>query len=182
MSYLMILLLLLTQAEKPAPPQGAPAGSGVYLRQGDGRWIKIEQVSMADMKAKGMGTYLETGGMSNLAVTVVYKGAKAPLQIAAARPMLFVRGAGFPADAMIVRFTRGKDARTLETSSSAGNLENRGGFSRKDIQVTNVVSYSDSSFSVAPERDLKPGEYLFLFGFANTGYDFGVVSAKSDLF
>jgi hypothetical protein len=178
MNFLMMLLFLLAQAEKPAPPQGMPLDPGVYLRQVDGQWVKLAQVSMADMKTKGLGTYLETDGQSNLSVTIVYQGAKAPLQIAAARPTLYVRGVGAAADAMIVKFSRQKETRTLQSSSSAGNVENRGGFNKKDIQTLSIVIYSDSSFSLTPQKDLKPGEYLFLFGFANSGFDFGVNPAK----
>ena len=178
MSLLLMLLFLSMQAEKPAPPQGMPSDPGVFLRQSDGQWLKLAQVPAAEMKTKGLGTYLETDGLSNLAVTIVYKGAKAPLQIASARPTLYVRGVGSAADAMIVKFSRQKESRTLQSSSSAGNVENRGGFNRKDIQMTSVLIYSDHSFSVTPQQDLKPGEYLFLFGFANSGFDFGVVPAK----
>jgi hypothetical protein len=40
------------------------------------------------------------------------------------------------------------------------------------------VEYPDGSFSVTPEKELDPGEYLLVFGNSPGGYDFGIDKAK----
>ena len=175
---LVFLLALLNQVPKPAPVPGMPVAPGVYYKQTDGQWFKLEYAVMADMKGKGLGGFLETDGYLKLDITVSYPGAQARLQIPTPRPAFFVRATGAAKDAMIVQLTRGKDRRTIQTSSSATSLENKGGFKKQEIQHVNVVVYADESFSVTPQDDLKPGEYLLVFGYANTGFDFGITRPK----
>lgn len=178
MCFGLVLLFLSMQAAKPAPVPGMPEAAGVYFRQDDAQWIKIEPAAMADMKSKGMGDFLDTAGYTNLDVIVTYQGAQAKLQIAAQRPTFYVRGVGSAKDAMIVHLTRKKDNRTVRTASSAATTENRGGFRKEEIEPVTITIYSDDSFSVAPDQDLKPGEYLLAFSYANAGFDFGVNRAK----
>ncbi len=173
-----LLALLAFQIDKPAPVPGLPAAAGVYFRQNDGQWTKMDTAVLAKMKSKGMGGFLETDGYMNLNVTVAYLGVQAPLQIPAALPTLFVRGVGSPKDAMIVRLTRGKETRTVQTDSSLATVDNRAGFRKEEIQAVTVTVYADNSFAVAPERDLKPGEYALVFGFANAAYDFSIIRAE----
>lgn len=178
MNCLGLLLVLIMQAPKPAPPPGMPVTPGVYFRQGDAQWIKLEPASMADMKSKGMEQFMDTYGYFNLDLTVTYTGAQAAAQIPVPRPVFYVRGVGSSKEAMIVQLTRKKDSRTIRTSSSAATTENKGGFKKQEIQNVTVTVYSDESFSVAPEDDLKPGEYLLVFGYANAGFDFGISRTK----
>lgn len=178
MNCLSLLLLVLAQGAKPAPVPGMPAAAGVYYRQGDARWIKLESPAMADMKTRGMGLFIQTDGLSNLGMTAVYRGAQAPVRISDARPTFYVRGAGSAKDAMIVQLTRKKDSRTLQTSSSDATVENKGGFKKEEIHKVTVTAYSDESFSVTPEEALKPGEYLIVFGYATAGFDFGIDLGK----
>ena len=96
---LSLILALFIQAGKPAPVPGMPAAPGVYFRQNETEWEKIETAAMADMKSKGMGNFLDTAGLTNLSVTVTYLGAQAKLQLPASRPTFYVRGAGSPKDA-----------------------------------------------------------------------------------
>ncbi len=178
MNCLCLFLLVFMQAAKPAPAPGMPAPAGVYFQQGDVQWTKMGTAAMADMKSKGMGDFLETAGYTNLTVTVTYQDAQAKLQIPSARPVFHVRATGPAKDAMIVLLTRRKDSRTIRTDSSLATVDNRAGFRKDDIQPVNITVYSDDSYSVTPERDLKPGEYALVFGFANAAYDFGIVRPK----
>jgi hypothetical protein len=79
---------------------------------------------------------------------------------------------------MIILVTRKKDSRTLQSSSNAAGVDNKGGFKKRDIQSVTVTIYADNSYAVIPDADLKPGEYLLLLGFAHAGFDFGIVPAK----
>ncbi len=138
----------------------------------------MEIAAMADMKSKGMGEFLETDGYTNLNVTVTYQGAQAKTQIPMARPSFDVRGTGSPNDAMIIALTRRKDSRTVRTDSSLATVDNRAGFRKDDIQPVVVTVYSDNSYSVTPEQDLKPGEYALVFGFTNAAYDFSITRPR----
>jgi len=178
MDCLSLLLFLLVQAAKPAPVPGIPAPAGIYYRQADGKWIKLEPPLMADMKTKGMGLFIETAGLSGLGMTAVYRGAHAPVQISDPRPTFYIRGTGSEKDTMIVQLTQKKDSRTLRTSTSSATVDNKGGFSRGEIRKVTCTVYSDGSFSVQPEEDLKSGEYLLVFGYATAGFDFGILASR----
>lgn len=179
MSYLYCLLLLLfLQQAKPTPPSGMPVGDGVYCRQSDGSWTRLQPVSMAGTKTKGMESFIDTAGYTNLSMTAAYKGAHAPIQISATRPDFFVRGVGSPNDAMILQLTMKKDSRELHASSTASSIENKGGFRKSEIRKVTVLVYSDDSFSVTPDEALSAGEYLFVFGYANAAFDFGITAGR----
>jgi hypothetical protein len=178
MMILSFLLVLVAQAEKPALPPGMPAAPGVYCRQGDLPWTKMESATVSDMKTKGIDTFIRTDGYMNLSMTIIYAGSRAPLQIAAPRPAFYVRGAGVAKDAVIAQLSRAKDSRTLQTASSAGGVDNKLGVKKSELRNSTVTVYADDSFSILPDEDLTPGEYILLFGNANTGYDFGITTRK----
>lgn len=178
MNWLALLLVALLQAVKPAPIAGLPADAGIYYHRDNAQWGKLEPASMADMKAKGLGEFLETEGLSGLDITVAYQGAKAKAQISAPQPTFYVRGVGSPKDAMIIQLTARKDSRTLKTSSVVATADNKGGFKKDAVQNVTVTVYADESFSVTPEARLKPGEYLLVFGYPNNGFDFGIARAQ----
>lgn len=169
-----ILLLFLMQAASSGPPPGMPAGSGIYYRQDEARWIQLKPSALDDMKTRGLGLFIETGGYTNLGMKGVLNGARASIRIPMPRPTLYARGVGSSKDVILIQLKRRKDSRTFDTSSTDASIENKGGFRKKDIRQTAVVVYSDDSFAVAPEQDLKSGEYLLVFGNANSSYDFGV--------
>ena len=174
----ILIVFCFLQAAKPAPVPGLPTPAGVYIRQDDAKWIKLDQPVTAKSKTKGMGLFIETDGLSGLGMTTVYYGAEASLEISATRPILYVRGAGSPKEAVIVQLTRKKDSRLLQTSKSDATVENKGGFRKADIRRVTVSVYSDDSFSVTPENELKPGEYLLLFGNSGGAFEFGITAAK----
>jgi hypothetical protein len=176
MSYLSLLLFLLMQTAKYPPVAGMPAAAGVYYRQAYAKWIKLEPAPMADMKTKGMGRFIETDGLSNLGMTVVFKGAAASMQISTPQPTFYVRGVGSAKDAIIIQLTRREDSRTIQASSSAASVGNKGGFKKEDIRRVTVIAYSDDSFSATPDEDLKAGEYLLAFAYATAGFDFGILA------
>jgi hypothetical protein len=176
MIYADFLLLLLLQAANAAP--AIPASPGVYFRSGDSQWVKIESASLADTRTKGLELFLETGGLYSPDMTIIYQGARAPMQLTVLRPTLYVRGIGSPSDAIMVQLTRRKDSRTLQTSASAVASDNKGGFRKKEIQSATVTVFADDAFSVTPDKDLKPGEYLLLLSLTHPGFDFGITPPK----
>ena len=178
MAILSLLLVLVAQTEKAALPPGMPTVPGVYCRQGDLPWTKMESAAVSDMKTKGMDSFIRTDGYMNLNMTIIYAGSRAPLQITAPRPAFYVRGLGFAKDAVIAQLSRAKDSRTLQTVSSAGGVDNKLGVKKSELRSSTVTVYADDSFSIVPDEDLKPGEYILLFGNANTGYDFAITTPK----
>jgi len=178
MKFVGLVFVLLVQAAKPAPPADLPAGPGVFCRQDASPWVRLEPAVITDTQSKGMDLFLQTGGFYNPDLTLVYKGPRARLQLSALRPVFFVRGAGSARDAAIVALTRRKDTRTLQTSAAAVTVDNKVGISRKHLRRTALTVYSDDSFTVSPDEDLKPGEYVLLLGLSNAGFDFGIRPEK----
>jgi hypothetical protein len=176
MNWMNLLWLVFLQTAAPMPD--LPAANGVYLRPGSGDWTRVEIASMSDMKSKGMSDFLDTAGLTNLDVIVAYQGAQSKLQLPSPRPIFYVRGTGSPNDAMIVSLTRKGDQRVVRTATSNATVGNRAGFKKDDIRNVTVTVFSDKSFSVTPESDLKAGEYALVFGFASAAYDFGITRVK----
>ncbi len=182
--WVMVLAILLTmltlQAVSPAvpPATGMPAGPGVYCRRADSAWVKIEPAAVLDLKAKGIDGFLQTDGYNNLSMTITFRGPHAPLQIPALRPSFFVRGVGPATEALIARLSGEKDKRVLRTLSSDATVGNKMGVRKKEVMSTTASAYADHSFLVTLDEDLKPGEYILLFGNGNPSFDFGVIAAK----
>lgn len=169
---------LQAQEAKPAPPPGMPAAAGVYYRENSGKWLKLDPAFVDESKAKGMGTYMETEGLSGLGLNYVYLGISAPLQLPDPRATFYFRGVGSAEQVQLVRLSQGKQNRTVRTSSTDVSVGNRGGFKRSEIRPVAAIVFSDGAFSVTPEIDLKPGEYLITLGSAMKGFDFGVTAGK----
>ena len=167
------------QGSKQAPPvPGMPKVEGVYYRQGPDKWIKLDGAPPHSSRMGGLDAYLQTDGLTNLDVNYVYPGSRATFQITDPRPTFYVRGVAPAQDALVVRLTRKKDSRTVQTESSASMVGNKGGFKKGAVRTVTVVSYSDGSSSITPDEELKPGEYLLAFGYATLGFDFGISQAK----
>jgi len=182
---LPILILLLSfaaaQPQKPKqepPPPGMPAPQGVYFQQGPEQWVQLAHIPPRGSRIKGMDNYLMTAGLTNLNMSFDYDGPRATLQLSARRPTFFVRGVGAAQDALIVRLTQKKDRRTVGTLSSLSGVKNKGGFKAGAIREVVTAPFSGGAFSVTPLVDLKPGEYLLVFGYPQAAFDFGVRRAK----
>ena len=180
-SLLLILVAsaaAVSQDSRQGPPlPGVPEATGVYCQSEPGKWISLEMAPAADSSIKGLRTFLETDTLSGLNMNFVYRGAHAATRLSDRRPTFVVRGIGSAPDALIVRLAQNRGTRTVQTSSSAASVGNKGGFKRKEIRKVTVVSLADGSFSVTPEEVLAPGEYLLVFGSANAGFDFGIGAA-----
>ena len=178
MRAIAVAVLLLMQTARPEPPAGMPAGPGVYYRLNSGGWMSLKPAVVADMTAKGLELFVDTGGYTSLGAEGVFKGAKSAARIPERRPVFYVRGTVSPDDAMVIRLDQKQSSRNFETSSADATSGNKGGFKEKDISKTATVVFSDGSFSLAPERELKAGEYLLVFGYADRGFDFGIDAEK----
>ena len=168
------------QSTKPAESEiSLPDGNGVFVKNSAGGWIKLERAKTDDSKAHGMGRFLETDGLSGLNMTLEYRGAQAAIQISDRRPTFHVRGIGSAKEALIVQLTRKKDSREARIDTTEASFDNKVGFKRGEIRRVATGSISRTEFTVVPDLELKPGEYLLVLGDATAIFDFGVSQSKN---
>ena len=170
-------LLLILQVTPPVPAAGLPAASGVYLRQDD-KWIAFKPAQISGSKTKGLGSFVDTGGYTNLGTNASIPGAKSSTRIFIPQPTFYVREVGHSKDVMLIRLAKSGNSRTFHTSTGDATVENKEGFRKADIRKTIVTEYPDGTYSVKPEDELKPGEYLVVFGDVGSSYDFGIDEQK----
>jgi hypothetical protein len=175
---LSLLFLFFMQTAETIPDQGVPDPPGIYFRQGDSRWMPLQPAVTADAGSSGLQLFVYTGGYTDLGMRLSCPGPRASVRISVPRPTLFIRGVGSVKDAMLIRLTKKKDKRVFKTSYSNVTVGNKGGFAKKDIFSLISQVYPDGSFSVSPEKDLPPGEYLLVLGNAVPAYDFGIDRGK----
>jgi hypothetical protein len=169
-----VFLLLLLQVAQSGPPPGLPSSPGVYFRQNEKNWIPLQKTVFSKTTTKGLELFLETGGYSNLGMTVVCPGAKASTRISTPKPAFYIREAGPSTDVMFIRLARHRDSRGFHKSYAAITVENKEGFIKQDIRKAMVTLDPDRTFTVTPELDLGPGEYLLVIDNAVNSYDFGI--------
>jgi hypothetical protein len=177
MSFICVLLLLL-QAVQSSPVLGIPGAPGVYFRQDEKNWTAIPKASFAQTKMKGLDSFVYTGGFTNLGADASIPGAKSSIRISNRRPMFYARAVGRAKDVRLIRLTQNGKSRAFHTSTGNETVENKEGFRKSDLRKTIVTEYPDGTYSVQPENDLKPGEYLLVLGDAATSFDFGVDARK----
>lgn len=155
-------------------PSALPDIPGVYFLHNSAGWIAMNDAPVVKMKTKGMKTFVNSGGYTNLGVSIFFRGAKASVRATGSIPRFFMRKIGTSKDAIIVRLTQKGDQRECHTSPSSATQDNKKGFKEEDVLKLAVSENPDGSFSAIPEGILKPGEYLLITGESSSGYDFGI--------
>ena len=178
MVWLGALILFSVQISEYNPSPAVPEASGVYYRQNDTNWIRLQPAVVSNANAKGMELFVYTGGYTDMAMNIICPGPRASVRIPLQKPTLYVRGIGSAKDAMLVRLKKKRDSRELKTAFSKVTVENKGGFNKRDIYKLTAAEYPEGFFSVSPEKALPAGEYLLVFGNALTAYDFGIDKSK----
>jgi hypothetical protein len=174
MQYLCVLVFFFSQLADLSPIPDLPSAPGIYFHRKDAQWSNLQTIHLSGMKTKGLKQYMQTEGYIRFKTDFVCNGAHAPIRIADPRPVFYVRSIGSPANAMLVQFTQKKNLRLVHASPSEATIDNKIGFKREIICKVRIDAYSDKSFSITPQGNLKPGEYLLIFGNMTTGYDFGI--------
>jgi hypothetical protein len=153
-----------------------PPDHGVYYRARDG-WKKIEEIDM-------FGQTHKHAFKPDLEYT--YRGATATLQLPDSRPVFYIRVQPEKKDTqsaairnlVIVRFDKAKDHRELEVVSGglfASSMKTGANANSKQLLDVTVRSVSDLIWSLTPNEDLRPGEYMITSdSMARSGYDFGI--------
>jgi hypothetical protein len=177
MQHLGILFLFLQVAQTATAP-GIPAPPGVYYLQDYGKWASLAVAPIAKTTTKGLDLFVETGGYTNLETDVICQGARAATRFLVSRPAFYVRGIASANDAALIEFKQEKEKRTFHKSSANVTAENRLGVRKSAVRKTTVITYPGGIFSITPEAQLKPGEYLLVLGDAAKSYDFGIDRKK----
>lgn len=158
-----------------------PEAGGVYYRQDQRGWVNLDHAKLEDSRTRGMGRFMDTDGLSGLDVTVSYHGTRAALQITDRRPTFYVRAVisckEAIQNAIIVELTGRKSSREVQISSTLAGIGNREGYRRGEIRRVMVTELTKDSFSIRPQQDLKPGEYLLVLSHADNAFDFGIKPA-----
>ena len=66
-------------------------------------------------------------------------------------------------DLIIIRFDKKKDHRELQTTSGGNMFTFKSGISKERMPDISTKTVSDGIFTVTPNDDLKPGEYMVTF-------------------
>jgi hypothetical protein len=178
MIVLGLLFLFFVRAADAVRTPDVPETPGVYFLQGESAWIPLQPVVTSDANAKGLQLFVYTEGYTDLGLNVVCPGSRALIRILVPKPVLYVRAIGSAKDAMLIRLTKKRDQRVVKTSFSNVTMANKGGFRREDVFKLILQESPDGFFSVSPEKELPPGEYLLVLGNAVPAYDFGIDRKK----
>jgi len=170
----MGFFLLLLQVAQPGAVSGIPSSPGVYYQNAGGNWVSFPKAPISHSKLSGTGLFVETGGYTNLGTDVICAGAKASTRVPGPRPTLYVRGVGSAEDVILIHLTKKKTTRTFYKSSANSTVENKVGANKSDIRRTVVNALAEGIFSIAPDVDLKLGEYLLVIGDPENSFDFGI--------
>jgi len=168
----ILVVMLLFQVGAPVFT-ATPGESGVWLLKNE-VWLPMLSASVAGANTRGINNYIYTGGYSNLDIDISLAGPKAALRTSDREPVFIARPDGDGFEPVLVRLEKKKDRRICRTRPSSGSTGNKQGFRKQDIVQTVLTVNPDESFTVRPERPLKPGEYLLVTGAPSSGRDFGV--------
>ena len=153
---------------------------GFYFRTNHG-WQKLEVISMAGGGLKHAGKMLVPGLTPQYVWT--FRGAESPVQIEDKRPTFCVVESPVLAgiagrtdrDLLIIRFDKKKDHRELQTTNGGNMFTFKSGISKDRMPDITTKTISDGIFTITPNEDLKPDEYMVTFSALGTsGYDFGI--------
>lgn len=172
--------ILFVPQNAPVPQDVQTLADGFYYKAAQG-WQKLEPLSMAGGGMKHAGKMFVPGLTPQFVWT--FRGAEAPVQTVDKRPTFYIKELPMLAtiagrterDLLIIRFDKKKDHRELQTTSGGNIFTFKSGISKDRMPDITTKTVADGIFTVTPNQDLKPGEYLITFSaLGNTGYDFGV--------
>jgi hypothetical protein len=159
--------------------QGLPAEPGIYYKDKT-VWTRLREGFASDVKARGVGAALLTGGVSGIRIAQVYSGAQGQAQTPERKPTFYVRGSAVSErDAVIARLVKKKDYREIQVGAIAA-FKSKPGYKEGDIYKVVVARIADDIYEIMPASELEPGEYLLNLsrdGFEGV-YEFGVASMK----
>jgi hypothetical protein len=137
---------------------------GMYVQR-NGSWERLERLMLSGTKARGA---LGTSAMFR------FSGNSAPVAVDSRRPLFCLRrnsdAKELSARALsFVRMDVKKDSREIRAAKGS-----QAGFDRNKTTAATVKMISDGLYSIEPSEELEPGQYMLVYSFSSTGYDFAV--------
>lgn len=175
MKNVAIALLLGLCVAGLAQDAAEPPDHGAYYKTKDG-WQKLELLTTTGSNIHVNALTLH-GGAKQL-----YRGAEAPVQLSDHHPVFYIKTtpdkeqqlAAAARDTVIVLLTKKEDHRELQTVKS-GLTGVKSSLDKKVLPDVTLHSINDLMFTVTPNQDLAPGEYLLTWNsMGSVGYDFGI--------
>jgi hypothetical protein len=168
-----------TAAPPTATSESLMLAEGTYYKGASG-FVRIAPQMMGGGGATHVGKMFVPGLTPHMVFT--FRGAEAPLQIGEKRPTFYFKQSPYMTnvpghserDIVLVRFDKKKDHRELQMTSGASVFTFKAGFSKEKTPDIVVNRISESVFTITPQQDLAPGEYLLTFGLGASGFDFGI--------
>ncbi len=160
------------------PTESSPPNDGVFYKSANG-WQQLEVLTAAGQNIHVNVFTLHGGG------TQEYRGAEAPIKLSDRRPVFYIKnpleplmaktgGPNATRNAVIVILSKKKDHRELQSIKS-GLSGVKSGIDKKLLPDVTVHSINDLTFTITPNQDLAPGEYLLTWKVLGTdGYDFEI--------
>jgi hypothetical protein len=157
-----------------------PVSDGFYYKDARGLQ-KMEPLSMAGGGLKHVGKMFVPGLTPQFVWT--FRGAEAPAQLTEKRPVFYVRELPTLAatagrterDLLIIRVDKKRDHRELQTTNGGNMFTFKSGISKERMPDVTTKTLDDGIFTITPNEDLKPGEYMVTFSaLGYVGYDFGI--------
>ncbi len=152
-----------------------PPDHGAYYKAKDG-WQKLELLTTTGSNIHVNALTLHGGAKQ------IYRGAEAPVQLSDRRPVFYIKTtpdkeqqlAVAARDTVIVFLSKKEDHRELQTVKS-GLTGVKSGMDKKLLPDVTLHSINNLMFTVTPNQDLAPGEYLLTWNaMGSVGYDFGI--------
>jgi len=161
------------------PSESAPPSDGVFYKTQTG-WQQLEVLTSAGQNIHVNMLTMHGGGDQ------LYRGAEAPIQVSDRRPVFYIKvtpaealmaeagGPNAARNAVIVILSKKKDHRELR-SVKTGLAGVKSGIDKRLLPDITVHSINNLMFTITPNQDLAPGEYLLTWKVLGTdGYDFGI--------
>jgi hypothetical protein len=166
--------------ESAVPKEVQSLSDGFYYKTPQG-WQKLQPITMSGGGLKHAGKMFVPGLTPQMVWT--FRDAESPAQIADKRPTFYIKElpalaniAGLSGrDLLIVRFDKKKDHRELQTTNGGNMFTFKAGLSKDRMPDITTKAIADGIFTVTPNEDLQPGEYMITFSsIGYSGYDFGI--------
>ena len=164
---LVVPLVIASQASS-----AAVFGAGVFYSSSSG-WVKLLEAPSPTLSTQNFAEFV-LDPVNNINVNYSYAGEQAAVQITDRRPVFHANlGLSPDRDLRLVQIIHLKRKGGYRQATLAWHTGNMLAELKRAVPVT-IGQGADGVYTVAPQTDLEPGEYLLSFGRMGIKYDFSV--------
>jgi hypothetical protein len=164
--------------------QAKPTDAGVYIQNGE-HWDKLYLANSSGIRIGSAAGAAFSYGIASVKSIMTFRDPSAPVKGFGPRPVFLIVGPTqtAPRDMLIVRLKQKKDHRELQIGKANAYGGAKIEYPASDVTEV-IVTDSDSTRTLTPKVDLKPGEYLLFVGTPTQmpagygGYDFSDDAGK----